>query len=129
MEMGQLNGAMSPTVQCVIDNIASVIKSTLTNYTKDDMYVRILTSHILGSKTEDMCSFSVSFALSTNPNNSKTLNFFIVQNTKTAEVCLIISSGESEGLRILFRSMNRYPETGIQKYLPNIIKSTISILD
>ena len=87
-----------------------------------------MSSHVVGTNTEDTWSCSISFALKSNPNNMKTLNFFIVQNINNADVCAIITSGENDGLKVLFKSMNKFPSIGIEKYLPSIINSTIAKL-
>ena len=128
--MKELTENISPNIYDVVSIISDITAKNI-DFIEDhdwDKEYKVLTSHVFGSKTDDTCSFSISFALSKNPQNEKTLNFFIVQNTTTADVCLIISSGERDGLKVLFKSINKYPITCIEKYLPNIIKSTITIL-
>ena len=134
--MKELTENISPTVHDVVDKISNVINDTikqlenklLCDTSRSEIPV-ILTSHVLGTNIDDAYSCSISFALSTDSNNEKTLNFFIVQNTKNADICIIISTGERDGTRILFKSINKYPIIGIEKYLPNIIASTIKILE
>lgn len=88
----------------------------------------ILSSIHVGTNTNDVYTASYTFALKSNPNNSKVLNFFAIRNINNGDACIIISSGENDGLKVLFKSINKYPITGIEKYLPSIIKSTIAKL-
>lgn len=120
-------GDISPTVQDVVNKIFDVCKYTISNINTGS-FEKILTSHIIGTNNNDMCSMTISFAINREPNNDNALNFFIIQNIKNADVCVIITSSESEGLKILFKSINKYPIVGIEKYLPNIINSTIAKL-
>ena len=127
--MESLTDIIYPTVQDIINSIYNVLENTIDNLESYELdSYKVVTSHVVGTKTDDTCSFSVSFALSHNPYNDKTLNFFIVQNTKNADVSVVISSGERDGLKILYKSINKYPIIGIEKYLPSIVKSTIKIL-
>lgn len=116
-----------PPIQEVIDKIIEVVSNTISTIeTDEELLGKILSSYVVGSRTNDM--FSLSLNLSFDPYNEKTLNFLVVQNTKTADTCVIVTSGENDGLKILFKSINKYPFIGIEKYIPNIIKSTITIL-
>ena len=109
--------------------LGSTIWSTIREIDKNgDGTNDVLVSVHVGTNSNDTYSATYSFALKSNPNNTKVLNIFIIQNINNDDFCIIISSGENDGMKVLFRSMNKFPIVGIEKYLPNIIKSTISIL-
>ena len=125
--MNLLNTTKYPTIDDVVTKINSLIDFTIGEIMIDESET-VLTSHIVGTNSEDSYSCSISFALKDNPYNHRVLNFFIVQNINTTYICVIISSGEENGLKILFDSINKYPSASLEKYLPSIVKSTVNIL-
>ena len=112
--------------------LSDVIGKTITEIEIDMMANTgvddILLSTHIGTNSNDTYSASYSFALKSNPNNIKVLNIFIIQNINNGDFSVTISSGENDGLKVLFKSMNKFPITGLEKYLPSIIKSTIAKL-
>ena len=125
--MQNLEGTLSPTVKTVSVEIRKIISNTLEELERQGRKDFVM-SHIEGPYTTDSWTCSVSFALCEELLNEKTLNFFVVQDIKTREIAVIITTGEKEGLRILYKSINKYPIPNITKYLPNIIISSINIL-
>lgn len=125
--MNILTDTISPTMDEVIDCITKKISLVIYEYNINHAN-EVVTSHTVGTRNNDSYSLSVSIALSDDLSNERSLNFFVIQNTNNADVCIIITSCEKEGLRILFKSINKYPIVGIEKYLPNIINSTIAKL-
>ena len=122
--MSNLEGVMSPTVQLVADTIRKIINDKF-NTLPSSAYVM---SHIEGKNNDDQWSLTLSFALSNEILNEKVLNFLVIQDIKTRDIATIITTGEKEGMRILYKSITKYPIPSINKYLPNIISSSIDIL-
>jgi hypothetical protein len=114
--------------------ISAVMSNTISNIENTDLrttelsHDEVLVSGHIGTNSNDTFSISYSFALKSNPENIRVLNVFIIQNINNGDFCVIISSGENDGMKVLFKSINKFPTIGIEKYLPNIIKSTISFL-
>ena len=120
--MEKSDSLIYPTVKEVSEKIREIIFERMSDEEN------IVVSYIEGPYTIDSWTFSLSFALATDLMTEKTLNFCVIQNTNSREISVAITTGEKEGMRILYKSINKYPIPGIQKYLPNIINSSIEIL-
>ena len=114
-------------ISAVMSNVISDIENTDLR-TTEISHDEVLVSGHIGTNSNDTFSISYSFALKSNPDNVKVLNIFIIQNINNGDFCIIISSGENDGLKVLFKSINKFPTIGIEKYLPSIINSTIAKL-
>lgn len=114
----------------ITERLGSIVWNTIRDIEVDDMKFsdEIIASAHVGTNSNDTYSVSYSFALKSNPDNVKVLNIFIIQNINSNDCCVVISSGENNGLKVLFKSINKFPIIGLEKYLPSIIKSTIALL-
>ncbi len=125
--MTQTMDNLSPTVHDISESIRNTISSTIEDIESKES-IKIELSYSVGTSSNDAWSFSISMALYNEPLNDKTLNFLVIQDIKTRDICVIITTGEKEGLRILYRSINKYPISGIEKYLPSIISSSVVLI-
>ena len=115
-----------PTIADVRHCVESVVRSSLKTYNqKLNTVTTVVHSLKSSSMDDDSCIITIGLAPSLNPCDDHTINIFIVQNPKTVETSVFITNSERDGFKVLYRAFNRFPIAGIQKYLPDIIMSTI----
>ena len=127
--MHELNGSISPTIQTVADKIKGIISKTIEDHNSlVQSTSKIITSHIEEICADDSWTCTISMVSSNDIATEKVLNFIVIQDIKSRNIAIAITTGEIEGFKILYKSINRYPLVGIEKYLPNIVSSSIAIL-